>query len=259
MDILQIGGGRRLSNLPRSKLYSSSALIRGAELFSRSMNNPRQQSVVGQSLPGFAKLVPNNGSFFKTAAECSSVSRSTIPGWIRAAVLAVAFPSIGYAEFITHPLDQAPPAQPAPTPAVPQTPAADQTGHADINVQFGEKKLGTCTMKYKLEGFSLAYKQYDGSGEITCRNGEKALVALSSKSIGFTIGYSSIEGEGYFTDVKYLSEIFGDYISLGSHFGFNNSIDRQILTRGEISLVLIGKGEGFDIGFTIGDLSIKPR
>lgn len=139
MDILQIGGGRRLSDLPISKLYSSPALIRGAELFSRSINNLRQQSVVGRSLPDSAKLVSNNGSFFKTAAECSSVSRSTIPGWIHAAVLAVAFPGIGYAEFITHPLDQAPPAQPAPTPAAPQTPTADQTGHADINVQFGEK------------------------------------------------------------------------------------------------------------------------
>lgn len=119
--------------------------------------------------------------------------------------------------------------------------------------------MGTCSMKYKLEGFSLAYKQYDGSGEISCRNGEKAQVSLSSKSIGFTIGYSKIEGEGYFTDVKYLSEIYGNYISLGSHFGLNDSIDRQVLTRGEISLVLIGKGQGFDIGFTIGDLSIKPK
>ena len=130
---------------------------------------------------------------------------------------------------------------------------------AEIMAQFGKKKLGTCSMTYKLEGFSLAYRQYDGFGEVTCVNGQKASVKLSSKSIGFTIGYSSIEGEGYFTEVKSIDEILGNYISLGNHFGINRSIDRQVLTSGEISLVLIGRGHGYDIGFTIGDLSIKWR
>jgi hypothetical protein len=130
---------------------------------------------------------------------------------------------------------------------------------AELLAQFGKKKLGTCNMTYKLEGFSLAYRQYDGFGEVTCVNGQKASVKLSSKSIGFTIGYSSIEGEGYFTEVKNIDEILGNYISLGNHFGINRSIDRQVLTSGEISLMLIGRGHGYDIGFTIGDLSIKWR
>jgi hypothetical protein len=179
------------------------------------------------------------------------------------ACLFVGFSNISHADFVTHPLTDASspkPSEPA-TPAVPEATDTSQPNQAEIdfNEQFGEKKLGTCSMTYKLEGFSLAYKQYDGTGEITCRNGQKAQVKLSSKSIGFTIGYSVIEGEGHFTDVKYISEIFGDYISLGNHFGIKNSVDRQVLTRGEISLVLMGKGKGFDIGFTIGDLSIKPR
>jgi len=182
---------------------------------------------------------------------------------IYAVCLSIAFSGLSHAEFVTHPLSETPsPQSPeTPTPAVPE---ADDTSQAsqpeiDFNEQFGEKKLGTCSMTYKLEGFSLAYKQYDGTGEITCRNGQKAQVTLSSKSIGFTIGYSVIEGEAYFTDVKYISELFGDYVSLGNHFGFKNSVDRQVLTRGEISLVMLGRGKGFDIGFTIGDLSIKPR
>ncbi|MEI8572861.1 hypothetical protein U737_24065 [Methylomonas sp. LW13] len=180
-----------------------------------------------------------------------------------ATCLLVGFSNISHADFVTHPLTDAPSPKPS-EPAAPAVPEATDTGQPnqaeiDFNEQFGEKKLGTCSMTYKMEGFSLAYKQYDGTGEITCRNGQKAAVKLSSKSIGFTIGYSVIEGEGHFTDVKYISEIFGDYISLGNHFGIKNSVDRQVLTRGEISLVLMGKGKGFDIGFTIGDLSIKPR
>ncbi|OAI02223.1 hypothetical protein A1353_17070 [Methylomonas methanica] len=182
---------------------------------------------------------------------------------IFAACLLSAVPGSSHADFVTHPLTDAPspqPSEPA-TPAVPEAADISQPNQAEIdfNEQFGEKKLGTCSMTYKMEGFSLAYKQYDGTGEISCRNGQKAKVALSSKSIGFTIGYSVIEGEAYFTDVKYISEIFGNYVSLGNHFGFKNSVDRQVLTRGEISLVMLGKGKGFDIGFTIGDLSIKPR
>lgn len=185
-----------------------------------------------------------------------------------------------HAELTTHPFDQAPniqvrPADAAePTPAsateaapvaepaaaAPTEPVPSQTPPAfSFTDQFGKQKYSTCSMTYHLSGFSLGYKQYDGLGEITCRNGQKAQVALSSKSIGFTIGKSDIEGEGHFTDVKDIKEIYGDYLSLGNHFGFINSIDRQVLTRGEISLVLIGKGHGFDIGFTLGDLSIRRR
>lgn len=177
--------------------------------------------------------------------------------------LCLAFPSSSHAEFVTHPLGEA-----STTPA-PETPKPGTTETTDdqppidpetyFKEEFGDKKLGTCTMTYKLEGFSLAYKQYDGTGEVSCRNGQKAKVKLSSKSIGFSIGYSVIEGEGFFTDVKHISEVYGNYISLGNHFGFKNSVDRQILTRGEISLALRGKGKGFDIGVTIGDLSIQPR
>ncbi|WP_427500624.1 hypothetical protein ACQE3E_13095 [Methylomonas sp. MED-D] len=183
------------------------------------------------------------------------------------------------AELTTHPFDQAPitqvqptdasePAEtpattdaaPEPAPVAPTEPTPSQTPPAfSFTDQFGKQKYSTCSMTYHLSGFSLGYKQYDGLGEVTCRNGQKAQVALSSKSIGFTIGKSDIEGEGHFTDVKDIKEIYGNYISLGNHFGFINSIDRQILTRGEISLALIGKGRGFDIGVTIGDLTIRRR
>jgi hypothetical protein len=204
------------------------------------------------------------------ARQTQAQTQSNRPGFryfrlklIYAVCLSLAISGLSHAEFVTHPLTDAPLPQSPDTPAstAPQTSETDQSNQAEIyfNEEFGDKKPGACSMSYKLEGFSLAYKQYDGIGEITCRNGQKAQVKLSSKSIGFTIGYSVIEGEGYFTEVKSINEIYGNYISLGNHFGFKNSVDRQVLTRGEISLVLMGKGKGFDIGVTIGDLSIKPH
>ena len=119
--------------------------------------------------------------------------------------------------------------------------------------------LMTCTMKFKMSGLSLIYKHYDGTGDIQCRNGDKAQVILTSNSVGFTIGKSEIEGDGVFSEVKSINEIFGDYASMESHVGFINSFDAQLLTRGEISLALKAQGRGIDIGATFGDLNIKRR
>ena len=119
--------------------------------------------------------------------------------------------------------------------------------------------LMTCTMKFKMSGLSLIYKHYDGTGEVQCRNGDKAQVILTSNSVGFTIGKSEIEGGGVFSEVKSINEIFGDYASMESHVGFLNSYDAQLLTRGEISLALKAQGRGIDIGATFGALNIKRR
>jgi hypothetical protein len=135
----------------------------------------------------------------------------------------------------------------------------ESAGIEDVAVTPTNGSLTTCTMKYKLSGFSLGFKYYDGTGEIQCRNGERAQVSLSSKSIGFTIGKSEIEGEGIFSEVRNLNEIYGDFVSMESHIGFLTSLDAQLLTRGEISLALKGQGRGIDIGATIGDLTIKKR
>ncbi|MEQ1559013.1 MAG: hypothetical protein ABL933_08785 [Methyloglobulus sp.] len=116
----------------------------------------------------------------------------------------------------------------------------------------------TCSMAYKLSGWSLVYKQYDGAGFIKCNNGQQAQVKLASKSIGFTIGRSEIEGTGVFTAVKDINEIYGTFAALEGHAGATKSADGQVLTRGVISLALSGVGRGIDIGVTIGALTISP-
>lgn len=124
---------------------------------------------------------------------------------------------------------------------------------------FAGDIMTSCTMTYKLTGWSFVYKQYDGVGHISCRNGQKAKVGLSSKSIGFTLGKSEIEGTGVFSDVRNLNEIYGNYVALEGHAGLTGSVDGQVLTSGEISLVLSGKGRGVDLGVTLGALTISPR
>lgn len=119
--------------------------------------------------------------------------------------------------------------------------------------------LASCTMTYKVSGWSFVYKQYDGVGHISCSNGQRAQVGLSFKSIGFTIGKSEIEGTGVFSDVRNLNEIYGHYVAFEGHAGVTKSVDGQVLTSGEISLVLSGNGRGVDIGVTLGALNVTPR
>jgi len=119
--------------------------------------------------------------------------------------------------------------------------------------------MTSCTMTYRMNGWSFVYKRYDGVGHISCSNGQRAEVGLSSNSIGFTLGKSEIDGTGVFSEVRNLNEIFGHYVSLGGHAGLTGSVDGQVLTSGEISLVLSGQGRGVDIGVTLGALTVSPR
>ena len=116
----------------------------------------------------------------------------------------------------------------------------------------------SCKMSYRLKGWSFAYKQYDGSGQVSCSNGQRARVILASKSVGFSIGASEIEGTGQFTELKDISEIYGTFVSLEGHAGATKSAAGQVLTRGVVSLALAGKGRGIDIGVTLGGLNISP-
>ena len=115
----------------------------------------------------------------------------------------------------------------------------------------------SCKMSYRLKGWSFAYKQYDGSGEVSCNNGQRAQVILESKSVGFSIGASEIEGTGQFTALKNIDEIYGTFVSLEGHAGVTKSAAGQVLTRGVISLALSGEGRGIDIGVTLGGLKIS--
>jgi len=119
--------------------------------------------------------------------------------------------------------------------------------------------MTSCTMTYRMNGWSFVYKRYDGVGYISCSNGQRAEVGLSSNGIGATLGKSEIEGTGVFSEVRNLNEIYGHYVSFGGHAGVTKSIDGQVLTSGEISLVLSGQGRGVDFGVTLGALTVSPR
>lgn len=119
---------------------------------------------------------------------------------------------------------------------------------------FAETK---CHMTFTLSGWSAFYKTAHGSGTVTCDNGQRARVKLSSKGGGITFGRSKIDGIGTFSDVSGIAQIFGTYVQSEAHAGAGKSAKASAMTKGEVSLSIVGKGQGVDVGIAFGKFTIE--
>jgi hypothetical protein len=117
-----------------------------------------------------------------------------------------------------------------------------------------------CEMRFTLSGWSAFYKTASGSGTITCDNGQKANVQLSSKGGGLTAGkYKIRDGYGKFSEVGDISELYGTYAQGGAEAGAGKSSTAQVVTKGEVSLALAGSGTGVNLGVSFGKLTISKK
>lgn len=115
-----------------------------------------------------------------------------------------------------------------------------------------------CEMTFSMKGWSAFYKTARGTGTVKCSNGQSSAVKLRAKGGGLTVGKSSIEdGRGEFSAVHDIDEIFGSYASAEAHAGAVKSAKAQVMTKGEVSLALSGKGRGWDLGVAFGKLTIS--
>ena len=123
-----------------------------------------------------------------------------------------------------------------------------------------QAELVSCKMTFNLSGWSFVYKRMKGEGKVTCSNGQSADVEIESHGGGFTIGKSDIlDGEGTFSEVKDISEIFGTYAQAEAHGGATKGGAAQVMTKGEISLAVTGAGRGWDFGVSFGGFTIKKK
>lgn len=118
----------------------------------------------------------------------------------------------------------------------------------------------TCKLSYNLSGWSAFYKTASGTGVVTCDNGEKLPVKISAKGGGLTVGKSKIEdGFGEFANVHSIREVLGSYASAEAHAGAEKSAKALVMTNGDISLALAGKGKGWDLGVAFGKFTLSER
>jgi hypothetical protein len=115
-----------------------------------------------------------------------------------------------------------------------------------------------CRLNFTLKSWSVFYKSGKGSGTIACDNGQSAAVKIRSHGGGVTFGENEIKGDGTFSKVKDLKELYGGYAESGAHAGASSSADSKAMWNGDILLTLSGTGKGWDLGFAFGKFKISP-
>ncbi len=115
-----------------------------------------------------------------------------------------------------------------------------------------------CSMRFSLTGWSAIYKHAEGTGVVTCENGQSMRVKIEAKGGGLTVGKAHIDdGKGKFTDVHRMSDILGTYAQGEATAAAGKSATAQILTKGTVSLALAGTGEGVNLGISFGGFTIS--
>src|SRR5690349_484368 len=117
-----------------------------------------------------------------------------------------------------------------------------------------------CKLKFTISGWSAFYKRSDGTGTITCTNGQSMRVHLRARGGGPSVGHSTIkDGTGEFSGVNDIKELLGTYVSAEAEAGAVKSAKGQVVTKGAVSLALSGKGEGWEVGVAFGKFQILRR
>ncbi|WP_426690308.1 hypothetical protein [Rhodanobacter ginsengiterrae] len=124
------------------------------------------------------------------------------------------------------------------------------------NAQAAEATV-KCDLVYNLSGWSLIYKHAEGTGMVTCSNGQSSKVKIVVVGGGLTAGKYHIDhGKGEISKVHGIADVFGDYAQAGAEAGVVKSSSAQVLTKGTTSLALAGTGEGVNLGVSVGKFTI---
>ncbi|HET7358778.1 MAG TPA: hypothetical protein VFJ04_01400 [Rhodanobacteraceae bacterium] len=119
----------------------------------------------------------------------------------------------------------------------------------------------SCTMRFSLSGWSMFYKTAEGNGIVTCSNGQTLSVHLRAKGGGLTVGETHVtDGVGTFTGVNTIDDVLGHYATAEAHAGTEDSSAKaQVMTKGNVSLALTGKGKGWNLGVAFGAFIIERK
>jgi hypothetical protein len=137
--------------------------------------------------------------------------------------------------------------------------AGAMTALPTSNAQAAEARV-KCDLTYNLAGWSLIYKHAEGTGMVTCDNGQSASVKITVVGGGLTAGKYHIDnGKGEISNVHSIQDVYGAYAQAGAEAGVVKSASAQVLTKGTTSRALSGTGEGINLGISVGKFTISQR
>ena len=90
-----------------------------------------------------------------------------------------------------------------------------------------------CDLKFSLSAWSALYQQAEGSGHVTCGNGQQAAVTVVVTGWGLTAGKFTIHGTGEISNVRSINDVFGSYTQAGAEAGVVRSGIAQVLTEAQ--------------------------
>lgn len=115
-----------------------------------------------------------------------------------------------------------------------------------------------CSLSFSSKAWSALYSSAVGEGTVTCADGAPLQVSIAAKGVGITAGKWRItKGAGKFTRVARIEDVLGSYLALSGDLGVAKAGTAQVLTKGDVSLALAGKGDGFDVGIAISEFRIS--
>lgn len=115
-----------------------------------------------------------------------------------------------------------------------------------------------CSLAFTSSEWSAVYASAVGEGTVTCKDGTSMPVTIAAKGIGITAGKWKIsDGRGTFTQVARIEDVLGSYLAVEGDIGLVKAGTAGAMTKGKVSLVLAGKGAGFDAGIAVSRFKIE--
>ena len=117
-----------------------------------------------------------------------------------------------------------------------------------------------CVLTFDLKEWAAFYESAQGTGKITCDNGQSAAVTIRSKGGGLSVGKFEIkDGRGSFTDVSSIDEVFGKYLATERDAAAAKAADAWVMHKDKVSLGLVGTGKGWELGFSVDEFVIEKQ